>query len=116
MATLQKGYGPWLFFDRPTLQRLKDESEDQIELTIDQMFDVGLQLGYAITVHKSQGSEYDQVIICCATMSPLVEKSLLYTAVTRAKKLCVVVGSQAHYDHAANQRSRAESLCVGFNL
>lgn len=93
-----------------------DNCDDRIELSVDQLFDVGVQLAYAITVHKSQGSEYDQAIICCATLSPLVERSLLYTAVTRAKKLCIVVGSQQIYDHAASQQSRAESLSVGFNL
>ena len=52
-----------------------------------------LELAYAITVHKSQGSEYPVVIIpmyYCAPM--LMTRNLLYTAVTRAKKMVILVG------------------------
>lgn len=52
-----------------------------------------LELSYAITVHKSQGSEYPVVIIpmyYCAPM--LMSRNLLYTAVTRAKKMVILVG------------------------
>lgn len=52
-----------------------------------------LELAYAITVHKSQGSEYPVVIIpmyACAPM--LMARNLLYTAVTRAKNMVVLVG------------------------
>ncbi|MDO4743127.1 MAG: AAA family ATPase [bacterium] len=54
-----------------------------------------IELAYAVTVHKSQGSEFDCVIL------PLLDfplqlryRNLLYTAITRAKKLLIVVGSQ----------------------
>ena len=52
-----------------------------------------LELAYAITVHKSQGSEYPVVIIpmyACAPM--LMARNLLYTAVTRAKNMVILVG------------------------
>ena len=52
-----------------------------------------LELAYAITVHKSQGSEYPVVIIpsyYCAPM--LMTRNLFYTAVTRAKRMVIVVG------------------------
>ena len=52
-----------------------------------------LELAYAITVHKSQGSEYPVVIIpmyYCAPM--LMARNLLYTAVTRAKNMVILVG------------------------
>ena len=52
-----------------------------------------LEHAYAITVHKSQGSEYPAVILpLFAAPSRLLTRSMLYTAVTRAKKLLVVVG------------------------
>lgn len=54
-----------------------------------------LELSYAITVHKSQGSEYPVVVIPvygCAPM--LLNRCLLYTAITRASKLCVIVARQ----------------------
>ncbi len=54
-----------------------------------------LEPAYAVTVHKSQGSEYDCVILPILDFPyQLKYRNLLYTAVTRAKKLLVVVGSQ----------------------
>jgi exodeoxyribonuclease V alpha subunit len=52
-----------------------------------------LQLAYAMTIHKSQGSEFPCVIIPMSTQHyVLSERSLVYTAITRAKKLVVLVG------------------------
>ena len=53
-----------------------------------------LEIAYAITVHKSQGSEYDAVVLpIVGGYDKLYFRNLLYTAVTRAKKLLVLVGS-----------------------
>ena len=52
-----------------------------------------LEHAYAITVHKSQGSEYPIVIIPSYFYSPrLLTRNLLYTAVTRAQKMVIIVG------------------------
>ncbi len=54
-----------------------------------------LQSAFAITVHRSQGSEYDVVVIPLVSQHFLMlQRNLLYTAVTRAKKLLVLVGSE----------------------
>ncbi|WP_395747243.1 ATP-dependent RecD-like DNA helicase [Prosthecobacter sp.] len=54
-----------------------------------------LQLAYALSIHKSQGSEFPCVIIPVSTQHyVLLERSLIYTAITRAKKLCVLVGDE----------------------
>ena len=54
-----------------------------------------LVLAYAVSVHKSQGSEYPAVVIPLATQHfMMLGRSLLYTAVTRGKRLVVVVGSR----------------------
>ena len=54
-----------------------------------------LSLAYAITIHKSQGSEFDIVIIpAIAGPSMILTRNLIYTAVTRAKKMVVIVGEQ----------------------
>ncbi len=54
-----------------------------------------LSLAYAATVHKSQGSEYDVVVIGLHTSHfVLLNRALLYTAVTRARRLAVLVGSE----------------------
>ncbi len=54
-----------------------------------------LELAYACTVHKSQGSEFESVVIpLCATVPQLSYRNLLYTAVTRAKSRLIIVGTK----------------------
>jgi exodeoxyribonuclease V alpha subunit len=54
-----------------------------------------LQHAYAVSIHKSQGSEYPAVVIPLATQHfMMLQRSLLYTAVTRGKQLVVLVGSR----------------------
>ncbi len=54
-----------------------------------------LERAYAMTVHKSQGSEYRAVILCAWSGSPyLLSRSVLYTAITRARELLIIVGSE----------------------
>ncbi len=65
-----------------------------------------LELAYAITVHKSQGSEFDCVVLPLMDVpSQLQYRNLLYTAITRAKKLLVIVGKeQIFYAMVQNDR------------
>ncbi len=65
-----------------------------------------LEPAYAITVHKSQGSEFEAVVLVLGEMTPLLQyRNLLYTAVTRAKKLLVIVGGRQVVDRmVANNR------------
>lgn len=52
-----------------------------------------LVLAYAVSIHKSQGSEYDAVVIPLFTQHyALLQRNLIYTALTRAKKLCILIG------------------------
>lgn len=54
-----------------------------------------LTLAYAVTVHKSQGSEFPVVVMPVLTQHfVMLQRNLVYTGVTRAKKLCVLVGSR----------------------
>ena len=56
-----------------------------------------LSLAYAITIHKSQGSEFDIVIIpIISGPSIILTRNLIYTAITRAKKMVVLVGSKKY--------------------
>jgi len=55
-----------------------------------------LEPAFAMTVHKSQGSEYHTVILAMTSAAtPLLSRSVLYTAMTRAKNLLIIVGSPA---------------------
>lgn len=65
-----------------------------------------LELAYAVTVHKSQGSEFDCVIIPLLEIpTQLQYRNLLYTAVTRAKKLLIIVGAETiYYNMSANDK------------
>lgn len=66
-----------------------------------------IQLAYAITVHKSQGSEYPVVLLAlCKEHMALLSRTILYTAVTRARKKMIVVGSMIALRRAVeNERS-----------
>lgn len=66
-----------------------------------------LELAYAVTVHKSQGSEFDCVILPLLDTPPqLLYRNLLYTAVTRAKKLLIVVGAESLYNKMASNNKK----------
>ena len=63
----------------------------------DYVFDMlyELELAYAMTVHKSQGSEYKAVVLAISAQAPaLLTRSVLYTAITRARELLIVVGDK----------------------
>lgn len=62
-----------------------------------------LEPAYAITVHKSQGSEYRAVILCAVQASSmLLTRSVLYTAMTRAKELLIIVGDDSVVSYMAS--------------
>jgi exodeoxyribonuclease V alpha subunit len=62
-----------------------------------------LNLAYALTIHKSQGSEYPCVIIPVHTTNwVMLKRQLIYTAITRGKELVVLVGSKKALDMAIN--------------
>ena len=80
-----------------------DEEEKQILVHFDDekeaWYDFGnldeLEHSYSITIHKSQGSEFDVVILAVPQSSPmLLTRNLLYTALTRAKELLIVISSK----------------------
>ncbi len=68
-----------------------------------------IKLAYAITVHKSQGCEFDVVVIVLmGGMPTLLTRNLLYTAVTRAKSMSVIVGSGGHMQYMVNNNYTAK--------
>ncbi|MEV4108349.1 ATP-dependent RecD-like DNA helicase [Nonomuraea sp. NPDC049695] len=78
--------------DEHKLSVVTDEDE-----TVDYAFDELDELAhaYAVSIHRSQGSEYPAVVVPLATSAwMMLQRNLLYTAITRAKKLVVIVGSR----------------------
>ena len=77
-----------------------------------------LELAYAVTVHKSQGSEFEAVILVLPDGTDrLSYRSLLYTAVTRAKKLLILIGSPKKVsDMVKNHYLTKRDSCLGTML
>ncbi len=68
-----------------------------------------LEHAYAVTVHKSQGNEFEAVVMpVTGVVDQLAYRNLLYTAVTRAKKLMILVGSRTTVEKMVNNNSKAK--------
>lgn len=74
-----------------------------------------LELGYAITVHKAQGSQWPRVIVPL-TGHRLLDRTLVYTAVTRAQRQVLLVGDEAAAQSAVEGFPRAQSRQVALDL
>lgn len=77
-----------------------------------------LEHAYAITVHKSQGSEFDVVILVASQSAPmLLTRNLIYTAMTRAKKLLIIIGPQNVVNYMIqNNTTRQRNTGLKFKL
>ncbi|MDP9010774.1 MAG: ATP-dependent RecD-like DNA helicase [Pseudomonadota bacterium] len=73
-----------------------------------------LELGYAITVHKAQGSQWPRVIVA-VTGNRLLDRTLLYTAATRAQRQVILVGNEAAARHATSSQPRAAGRRVNLD-
>lgn len=76
---------------------------------------LGIMMGYALTVHSFQGSAAEYVVIA-VTKSNLLERSLLYTALTRAKKTVVFVGDKQAFNTAIAARPKWKTILTGFSI
>ncbi|NRA79314.1 MAG: AAA family ATPase [Pseudoalteromonas sp.] len=74
-----------------------------------------LQHAYAMTCHSSQGSEFNVAIVIVEDIE-MVERSWLYTAVTRAKERVIMIASKGAIENALARGFRFENICVGFSL
>lgn len=66
-------------------------------------------LAYSVSVHKAQGSEFPVVVVPLITAHyMMLQRNLLYTAITRARRLCVLVGSKRAIAIAVNNNKVAQ--------
>jgi exodeoxyribonuclease V alpha subunit len=87
--------------DIGTIERI-DPVEHEVTIRFDERrvkYDFGeldeVSLAYAVTIHKSQGSEFPAVVIPIATQHyMLLQRNLIYTGITRGKKLVVLIGQK----------------------
>ncbi|MEV0318965.1 ATP-dependent RecD-like DNA helicase [Streptomyces sp. NPDC050658] len=104
-----------LDIDEQRLTVLTDEDEE-IPYEFDELDE--LAHAYAVTIHRSQGSEYPAVVIPVTTGAwMMLQRNLLYTAVTRAKRLVVLVGSRKALGQAVRTVSAGRRCtALGFRL
>lgn len=108
--------GIWVRTDIPVIDWAKSKDELNPEYTSHVLFSRDnrkhLQLAYALTVHKAQGSQYDKVLMACFKRDGfgLLDRALLYTGVTRTKKACCVVGEMAAVWAAIDKVNRKRTI------
>ena len=85
----------WVFYPNDSLV---------VEYTFDEARDL-LRLAYALTIHKTQGSEFRNVIIPMSfSHFIMLNNKLLYTAVTRAKEKCIIIGESYAFISACKRK------------
>lgn len=83
------------------------ERRDPIEFTREELSDMNVTLGYAITVHKAQGSEFKSVLMPIAEENKtMLRRNLFYTSVTRAKEKFTLVGDEKEITYAIKNNSQ----------
>lgn len=88
--------------NRPVTAVIDFGDGNTVTYGVDEMIENGIELAYALTVHKSQGSEYKTVIMpCIPEHENMLTKKLVYTAWTRAKEHIIVVGDEKTIDKVA---------------
>ena len=93
---LMNGSIVFLREDDPNEEEIVVDTDEGESLTIPYGETATLRLAYAISVHKAQGCEVPVVVgVCHRSHSRMMTRPLLYTAITRARKSCVLIGDQA---------------------
>jgi len=83
------------------------EKEDKV---IDSEILENMNLGYIMTIHKSQGSESENVIILLDESSKINTMNLLYTAITRSKKKCILISEGSTIETIINEKRKTKRI------
>ncbi len=90
-------------------------NDEQRHLTNEDIAKLGIMLGYGLTVHSFQGSAAECVVIAVAN-SNLLERSLLYTSLTRAQKTVVFVGDEQAFNEAIEAPPKWQTINTAFDV
>jgi exodeoxyribonuclease V alpha subunit len=101
---LMNGSIVFLVADDPDAEEIRVDLDEGGSLTIPYEDSGDLRLAYAISVHKAQGCEVPVVVtICHRSHARMLTRPLVYTAVTRAKRACVVIGERSALEMAVRR-------------
>src|SRR6201999_2807437 len=93
---LMNGSIVFLRSDDPEDEQIVVDTDEGCALVMPYSETATLKLAYAISVHKAQGCEVPVVVaICHRSHQRMLSRPLVYTAITRARRACVVIGEQA---------------------
>jgi exodeoxyribonuclease V alpha subunit len=79
-----------------TIKYVNDADTIPETITIDELYE-NFKLNYCITIHKSQGSQFDNVVLFIEPNQTIIDKTSLYTAISRARNKCIVVSSREDF-------------------
>ena len=100
--------GQQLYLRQVTDQALVLAGEDGQVVVLGHDAAVGLRSAYAVSVHRAQGTEAPAVIIVAhRSHAHMLTRPLVYTAITRSRKLCIIVGDQVSLARAATRSEHA---------
>lgn len=105
--------GPSLPPDGPSLEVVCDFDGREVVLSEEELGN--LELAYAITTHKAQGSQFKRVVIPI-TRSRLLDRTLIYTALTRGVEQVVFIGERPAFNQAIKAQPKSQERRVGFSF
>ena len=79
-----------------------DSKGSSEEIGINELYE-NFMLNYCVTVHKSQGSQYQNVVFIIEPAQTITEKKTIYTAISRAEKKCIIISNE--YDFVNLQKN-----------
>lgn len=92
------------FDGRYIMIKYNDAESVPEKICIDELYD-NFKLNYCITIHKSQGSQYDNVVLFIEPNQSIIDKTSLYTAVSRARNKCIVISSKTDFIKCQNNNN-----------
>lgn len=92
------------FDGRRVTIRYNDAESIPEKISIDELYD-NFKLNYCITIHKSQGSQYENVVLFIEPSQTIIDKTSLYTAISRARNKCIVISSKTDFIKCQNNNN-----------